>query len=146
MRLLKPEERLSGHGACFICETFIARDDPSKGAVDTGIPFDPPFQHPLAGDKVVCTNCVNELGYAVGMVRGDDVAAAAIAVEEQRRQLSELRGQVQGLLESVQDSIENTKNLPAVNVSSVVVDAVKEQARDEDGVLVAVTDKEKKSG
>ena len=142
MRLLKPEERLGGFGLCFICETFISRDNPSQGAVDTGIPFDPPFRHPLAGDKVLCMNCSQEAGMAVGMVRGEDVAAAQVLLEEYRRQLSELRGQVQGLLDSAKQAVEDTKNLPALSIPSVIVDAYKEKSKDKDGVL-AVTDKEK---
>lgn len=127
MRLLKPDERLGGYGACFICETFIARDNTSQGAVDTGIPFDPPFVHPLAGDKVVCLNCVNELGYAVGMVRGEDVAAAKIAQEQSRHRLSELVGMVKSFTGAVDEALDEALRLPTVEVSSVVTDKYKEE-------------------
>ena len=127
MRVVPKGERLHGEGKCFICESYLnVEADRNLQVIDTFREFDPPFQHPLVGPKLLCNNCVEEAAILLGFASAADTAEAKIALEEARRKMSPLQERIVSLTDEISREIHGAVDLPVFDVPDAVTDKAKE--------------------
>lgn len=128
MRIVPKEETLHGTGVCFICESFIDRENnPTLQAIDTNRDFDPPFQHPLVGTKYLCSLCSEDAAHLLGYVTTEEVVEAKTALEEARRLAIPLQERIVSLTDDISKLTHGFVDLPVFDVPDAVTDKAKEK-------------------
>jgi hypothetical protein len=132
MRVVPEQEQLVPPFLCFICETSPQREAGIL-VVDTGWNFDPPAANPLKGRKLVCERCVAQMANLLGFRSSAEVDDAKTALEDARRFLQPLQGQVASLAQDISNRMDHIYNLPAINnteTSQVVKDRREKEEED----------------
>jgi hypothetical protein len=132
MRVVPEQEQLVPPFLCHICETSPQREA-GIDVIDTGWNFDPPALTPLNGRKLVCGRCVAEMANLLGFRTSDEVDRAKKALEDARRFLQPIQGQVASLAQDISTRMDKLYNLPSIDgteTSQVVKDRREKEEED----------------